>query len=473
MMLGKNMGFTVYEKTGLPGLDARITIEQVSPSKIVLDQAAMNDRGSGRFVCDWSVPADSQGRQYSVQVAIRDPRTGLADSNGLLGQGGDPILTVAPRPNRAPILTSPSYPDSTNPGSLVVTRGGNELVFDYSVSDPDGDPLLLSVHDCSIPYYWDQAKRQVRITPGAVSAQLDTKLVIAVADPYGGVASKEWYIRIFPWTPDWQFERAIPVQQDGTLIPGSTFHLEARCYNSYQWGKGCRFEYRKLGSTSWQSSGLIAYTWDSTLRCLRAKWDWKTNGLTAGACYEVRYVGVNSEDKDATDPPVQRFFMPGEGASVTKIEAPSTVEAGKTFTIRIHVKNASAYTWMRTSGHWVGAVHAADPFAKGKFVSLSALAQTPPGGTAIYEYMATAPATPGSYETRWQPYKGTAFYGGAANKTIVVAAALPFPAAELRDYLLGKWTPNSTWLGKANLNGDGKIDIADLLQYYRFLNQLD
>lgn len=472
MNLTSRMRFTAYEKTGRAGLDARITVEQVSPAKIVLDKAAMGDQGAGRFVCDWDVPADARGKQYTAEITVRDPNTGLADANGLSSQGADLAFDVAPGVNHAPVLTSPSYPESTNPGSLVVTRGGNELVFDYSVSDPDGDPVFLSVRECSIPFYWDQARRQVRMTPGTVSAMVDTRLVIAAADPYGGVASKEWKIRIFPWTADWQFERAIPVQQDGTVIAGSPLKLEARCYNSYQWGKGCRFEYRKLGSSAWQSSGLIAYKWDVTLQCLRAQWDWKTSGLTAGACYEVRYVGVDSEGNDAELPPVQRFFMAGQGAGVTKIEAPSTVEAGKSFTMRIHVKNSSAYTWTLASGHKVGATSSTDPFAKGKLLSLSSMAQVPPGATAIYACEVAAPSTPGSYATRWQPYQGSSYYGMALSKTIVVAAALPFPAAELRDYLLGKWTPGSTWLAKADLNGDGKITVADLIQHYRLADQL-
>ncbi len=103
--------FVAYEKTGRTGLDARVTVEQVSPAKIVLDQAAMNDQGAGRFGFDWSVPTDAQGKQYTVEINVRDPDTGLADANGLNSQGADLTLDIAPGFNHAPVLTSPSYPE--------------------------------------------------------------------------------------------------------------------------------------------------------------------------------------------------------------------------------------------------------------------------------------------------------------------------------------------------------------------------
>ena len=37
----------------------------------------------------------------------------------------------------------------------------------------------------------------------------------------------------------------------------------------------------------------------------------------------------------------------------------------------------------------------------------------------------------------------------------------------LRDYLLGRWQPDAAWLQQADLNGDGRIDIADITELTR------
>lgn len=466
------MTFSAWELAGHSGLEARIRIEQTMPSAaVLLDNAPMSAGPTpGQYVYTWTPPAHGGGKGYAVEVTMVDPATGLKDANGSISAGWDLAFELAGAANRAPVFTLPVTSSTTVLSGLV----GKEIVLSYAVSDPDGDPLSFNLDKSpafaaanNTQVKWDTAARQIRFTPIFTGTY---SLTLSAMDPAGALSSRLWTIHV---TANAATGHALPSNADYTILAGTTYPLSASI-RAGGGDKGCRFDWRLQGAAVWNKSALVA--WRASAGdpgYLYANLAWTVSSLTAGATYEVRYVNVNAQGKDDPSPTVLHFLKPANGGKVTKIEAPATVAAGQPFSFRVFVLNTSTFTWTRAGGYKLTSGAVADPFTKTASLELGPSAMVPPGGTAVYQAWATAPATAGSYMTKWQPYTATLkAYGTAAQASIKVVSPPPVDLGALRDYLLGKWTPSSAWMSTADLDKDGKVNVADLLRLGALLRSL-
>lgn len=468
--------FNAWELAGRTGLDARIHIEQTMPGLAVLVSEDAMDPGpnQGQYTYEWTPPAGAQGKSYAAEVTMTDPVTGLKDANGSNGAGWDVAFKIAGAANRGPVFTLPTTHTTILTGAI-----GKEIVLTYAVSDPDGDPLKLNLTtsiDGSQPHTgarWDQAAQTIRFTPATTnfySAKTYT-LTLTAEDPSGVPADRQWQISVPPLSND--AEHAWPSENDGMVIGGTSITLHAVNYKIAVPQKGCRFDWRLEGTATWNISPLLSY--HSVAGFLwEVYYSWNIRGLTPGKTYEVRYVNVNPAGQDDPNPALLHFTMAANGGKVTRVEAPATVAAGQPFQIRVHVLNPSTFTWTKKQGYRVTSGAAADPFTGGQYLELGPMAQVAPGGTALYEVWGTAPATPGAYITKWQPYTDTLkAYGTAGQATVQVVSKPAIDCGGLRDYLLGKWNPSASWLSTADLDNDGKVTVADLLRLGDLLRKLN
>ena len=456
---------------GGTGLDARIRIEQTLPgAAVMVDDAAMSPGPTpGRYTYDWTPPTAAAGKSYATEVTMTNTATTRKDVNGSHSAGWDVVFKIAGTPNRQPVFTLP-----TTTTTILNATNGKEVVLNYVVSDPDGDPLSLNLNKNitftaanNTQVKMDTQARQIRFTPVSDGAY---GLTLCAMDPSGAIGCRQWMVNVATQAVK---GHALPGNVDYTMLTGATQWLQA-WIDSGGGDKGCRFDWRLQGATTWNKSALVAWhTYPFDTRRQNAELTWNVSTLAAGSTYEVRFIDVNAQGQDDPNPTILHFIKAANGGKVTKIEAPSKVGVGLPFTFRVHVLNTSTDTWTQVGGYKLTSGATADPFTRSTSLELGPAEMVPPGATAIYYAWATAPATAGSYVTKWQPYTAAlTAYGTAGQATVQVVSVPAVDTGELRDYLLGKWVPSTAWLTAADLDKNGKITIADLQQLANLLRSI-
>jgi beta propeller repeat protein len=106
------------------------------------------------------------------------------------------------------------------------------------------------------------------------------------------------------------------------------------------------------------------------------------------------------------------FAVSVPSALAVSITGPTSLGAGQTTSITVRMKNDGSTTW--TTGSY--SLGSAAPEGNGTWgVSNVALpSNTAPGGTAVFTFNITAPATPGTYACCWRMKKGSAYFGEVA-----------------------------------------------------------
>lgn len=454
---GEIVNVTAWEYASRGGLNAFMTIERVSPGcAIVVDRAPM-EAGAwpGQYQATWEIPSDIADGQYAVEITLADPKGGAGDSDGL-APGQDASFLIR-RFNSSPVFTLPSASET----SMTVTVD-QECVLSYNVSDPDGDALDLAVNGFPFPYYWDRAGKKIRWYPSA--SGVGYQLVLSARDAHGAIATRTWKFAIKDSTATIPANRAVPSNLPGysTLVSGQIYYITVAATGQ----KGCRVDYRLAGSSTWTQGSILPYK-DLEVspghHYIYAEWDWSKLGLQSNKRYELRFVNIDAGNKADSSPITRLVFTSAVAGTITQVKAPAKVVAGQPFTIQVTARNDSTQAWNSGSGI-KAAPNGTDPFYSGRPLTLSGWQQVTQGATIAWGIDVAAPSAAGAYTTRWSllDAQGAAL-GSAAEAAVTVVADPGVTLAEMRAYLLNTWTPGSSWLGKADLNKDGKVNVADLV----------
>lgn len=99
---------------------------------------------------------------------------------------------------------------------------------------------------------------------------------------------------------------------------------------------------------------------------------------------------------------------------------PEIMEAGKSYSVSITVKNTGTETWTAANGFKLGAVGDSDLFAAGRHLIRND--QTVPANQVYtFQFIMTAPGTPGTYISDWRMVKeAVAWFGDKIEKSITV-----------------------------------------------------
>lgn len=417
--------FLAREAAGMSDLSTTLTIRQRFPYERIVASALAMQPGQtpGEYRYDWA-PGGLGAGVYGAEVAMADAASGLSDTDGSNSTGDDFTFEVV-RPNAPPVFTSLS-PD-TDPTSYVAVLGGDNFALRFALSDPDGDPLTLSL-DCDMPSDID-AQAGVIDLFADVNAVGKQTVRLAATDPFGAQSVAIWYVDVEPpWVPD--IARAVPDVQSGTVVVGDTFRLGASCYNLDP-QQGCRVDYRPEGAANWTTIGTYAYDNQESYVQYTNSHNWDVTHLSPGAPCELRYVNINASGQEDAQPPVVVIRRRAEDASVVRVSAPAYLMPGQRFTLSVEVLNRSTQTWTPGGGYsLMPQGGGADPLTGAASVAMGSGISVPPGARALYSVEATAPLTPGRYISAWRHASPeTGRYGDAGGAIVVVGAeALPEPS---------------------------------------------
>ena len=140
-----------------------------------------------------------------------------------------------------------------------------------------------------------------------------------------------------------------------------------------------------------------------------------------------------------------------DGATLVAADVPATMEAGQTISVSLTFRNSGTTAWTAASGYKLGAPGDTDPFAPARQL-LAAGEVVSPGAQRTFTFDFTAPATAGSYTTRWQMLReGVAWFGDEVTRTVTVATA-PSAAARTLSLLGGRFAVGVSWFDSRNGN---------------------
>lgn len=107
-----------------------------------------------------------------------------------------------------------------------------------------------------------------------------------------------------------------------------------------------------------------------------------------------------------------------DDATITSNDIPATMDAGKSYTVHVTVKNTGNKTW---DGYYrLGAVGESDPFATTR-QWLPTGTTVAPGQSYTFTYTMTAPKTPGTYTTDWRMvHEGVTWFGSSISYNVNV-----------------------------------------------------
>ncbi len=126
-----------------------------------------------------------------------------------------------------------------------------------------------------------------------------------------------------------------------------------------------------------------------------------------------------------------------DNAIVLANTIPSTQYAGEQITVTIKLKNTGASTWTPGALFELGAVNDSDPFFVGNRITLPAGTTVAPGGVHEFEFVMTAPASPGTYTTDLRMvHDGVGWFGETHAETVTVLSGPAPCSAERVDTLL-------------------------------------
>ncbi len=447
--------FVVREACGRAGLAGRIDIHHAETGEVLAVVDLAPGTVPGLYQAQWDVPAGCFGVPLGVEATLTDSASGLSSSGGSNPVGWDARLQLMRR-NTAPRFINPTndkYVDLIIPQTLEIP---------FEAVDDEGDPISFAVrHTSDLDVRLDAEARKLYVAL-LVDAQTPlSQIWLAACDPWGATSGVALTIRV-----GWQNTNY------GHLAYLSNFLLETNPMPlaiaggwSLERPQKVVLDYRAEGAPAWTRLGEYEFTdWDNLKNCWIAHclWDWPTDGT---AVFELRVTLVGSNGSADPEPPVYRFERPRQGGRVTRVEAPSPVMAGAEFTLRIHVANDSSDRWSAESGHGLIALDGVDPLtglATAEFMGLQSIER---GSNGVVEVRATAPAAPGVYRTAWGLRVGSTPLGTGAEATVqvVARAADALAASTLIDVLLGRVAMQSLIPGSLDLNGDGQIDVADLV----------
>lgn len=407
---------------GNADLESRVTIRSLAPGKAVLvDDAPMEPTTMpGEYVFAWSISESLSGR-FGAEVSLSDPATDLADEDGSNPRGDDVRFRLG-SPNLPPALSVVS--PSTAIDDPAECYPGDEIVLQYAASDPDDDVLAFAFdQSVAIPLAWDRTASTLRgVVPRFTSGDVQVRLV--ARDPSGARAAAGWFLKVRSAVTNPDSARAIPDLQTGTVIAGPTKLLAASVYTKTA-QQGCRYDMRPAGKADWQTIALAPYTGSDVQSQYTGATYWDTGAIAPGARVDVRYVNVSAGGVDHPNPVVVQYRKAVDGAAILSIDVdPPVPRCGQPATLRIAVRNDSTQTWTGASGHLLKPPSGAtDPLTSASQLAASpAWAQIPPDAIAAYELSFTAPATPGQYLTRWQPWLSSiGLYASPSELAVTVA----------------------------------------------------
>ncbi len=445
--------FTVREASGRGGLSGHIDVHHAGTGEALARVDLAAGTGAGLYQAEWTVPAGRMGVPLGIEATLTEG--GLSSRGGSNPAGWDATLQLMRR-NTAPRFVNPT--GNKNVG-LVFPQ---TLEIPFEVVDDEGDPISFSVdHTPELDVRLDVAARVLRVAHLVDAPSYLPQIRLAATDRWGATSGVVFTVGIGWQNTNYGYLAYLP----SFRLESDPLPLVIAGGGTWEKPRKVVLAYRREGATAWTALGEYNFTrWDNLKFCWLADcaWDWPNDGSVA---FELRVTLVGSDGKADPQPPVYRFERPRQGGRVTRVEAPASVVAGEEFTLRIHVENASSERWSAAQGYGLRALAGVDPLTGLSTAEFMALQQIERGSSGVVEVRARATTTPGVHRTAWGLRTGSTPLGDGAEAWVQVLprSADAMASATLIDVLLGKVAIQSLSPGSLDLNGDGKIDVADLV----------
>lgn len=461
---GRKIQVEAAEQSGLKGLNASVKLTPLDVSGTPLSITLSGNGGtSGTYGALWTVPSTIKLGAYGADLVLADPVTGLADRDGVNNTGWDQVVFIG-RPNLTPVFAK------HDSGTTVSLTQGDELVLNYSVSDPNGNPLGVYI-GFPYPVRHDPVKREIRWRANQLMKR--QSLSIAAQDDRLGQTAIQYRITVkapsnYPSAPRRAF--FVDLYDNDTLSGNTARKVTVECYEPIQ--TGAQLQMRLLGASAWTSlSAVVPYQYDSTAHSYRAAFNLNPAALAAGAVYEFRAVDYDERNQPDVNAPAIRINRPGpaSGASASAVSAPQLVVGGSPVSITVQVTNATAQPWNGSDGWSVAPPDGkSDPLTGLSSAAMGPFDQVAPGNSYTFTITGTAPVKTGGLTTAWRLKHPTQGYLGAtvsASVTVLSPVASGVAVPTIIDYLLGK-TTQKTGL---DVNQDGRVDVADIFTALKIL----
>lgn len=204
-----------------------------------------------------------------------------------------------------------------------------------------------------------------------------------------------------------------------------------------------------------------------------------SSAYPAGTSFRVHLVvkdsggqtNVNSRNVTIQD-------APPRAAQFISVSVPTTMTAGQVYAASVTVRNTGTLTWSpigpQCNAYRLGSANPNDNSTWG-LIRAELPAAVPPGGQATINFNVTAPATPGSYNFRWQMLHECVVWFGPLSPDVWVNVQAPPPIyegyhdiANCRDIYGWAWnrnTPNSPI--NVNIYRDDSYDATVTANLYR------
>jgi len=447
--------FVVREAGGRPDLAGRIDIHNAETGDVLANVDLSAEMIPNLYQAAWTPPAECFGIPLGIEATLTDGGSGMSSSGGSNPLGWDTSLQLMRR-NTAPRFINPAG------NKEVVLTFPQTLEIPFEVVDDEGDPISFSVeHGPELDVRLDAQARMLRVSFLTDVPYYLPRIRLAATDQWGATSGVVFTVSITWQNTNYGYLAYLT----NFMLESDPMPLVITGSRTSETPQKVVIDYRPEGAADWIGLGEYPFTrWDDLKNCWLAdcSWDWPNDGTAA---FELRVTLIGSDGSADPEPPVYRFERPRQGGRVTRVESPAVVNAGAEMILRVHVENGSSDRWSGLSGFGLRALDGIDPLTGLATAEFMGLQQIERGSTAIVEIRTNAPATPGVYRTAWGLRAGSTPFGEGAETwvQVVPCAADASEAATLIDVLLGRISIQSLAPGSLDLNGDGKIDVADLV----------
>ncbi len=190
-----------------------------------------------------------------------------------------------------------------------------------------------------------------------------------------------------------------------TWSSGSKYKLSAQNpVDNRNWG-----DYRILLPASVLPGNSVTFTWTAVAPELAGSYNFQ---------WRMMQEGLGWFGQSSANVAVAVSTAPNSASYVSQ-SVPATMQAGKTNTVTVTLRNMGTKTWTAAENYRLGSVSPVDNVVWG-LQRVALPASVAPGANAVFTFQVKAPVTPGSYVFAWRMMQlGVGWFGSASPNTTV------------------------------------------------------
>ncbi len=458
-----DLHLVVSELCSRTGLSGSIAIHHAQTGDLLETLNLAPGTQAGIYEVDWPVPDDLLAEPLAFEATLEDTATSLTSNGGSNPLGWDLELRLMRR-NTPPEFTNPT--GNTN----VTVWFPSVLEIPFAATDNEGDPIHFAVKNTEdLDVVLDEANGLLHVSY-LIDAPHESQSTIQLiaTDRWGASNGVTFTVGIYYASTPY----AYIVGHDSVWLDANPYSMTIAGAGTSERPQKVRVDYRETGTIGWTNLGEYSFTrFDSQIQfwVTDVSWNWLENGPYV---YDLQLTLFASDGTPDPNPPIYHFERLRTGGRVTSIEAPTTVGAGASITLQVHVENESSDRWSFDTGYGLLATEGTDALTRLQTVRLSQLNPIERGTSGVIQIEATAPTIPGSYTTSWVLQHDGVAFGESASASVQVTPSVNDATARaaIMDAILGRISTESMVVGKLDINLDGQIDVADLRKLIANIN---